>query len=82
MYDNVLLTILYCKWQELLARLTELENRNRDLEEQLSRVQQTQSSTSQSVDKKQENGNEPTLKKRKAFDFSRYICDSYEHAGA
>ncbi|XP_028394094.1 tRNA pseudouridine(38/39) synthase-like [Dendronephthya gigantea] len=59
--------------EELLARLTELENRNRDLEEQLSRVQQNQSSiSSQSINKKQKNEKEPKLKKRKVFDFSRY----------
>ncbi|CAB4005365.1 tRNA pseudouridine(38 39) synthase-like [Paramuricea clavata] len=55
--------------EELLVRLTELENQNRELKERLSTFE---TPSSQSVNKKAKKSNEPKLKKRKAFDFSRY----------
>ena len=55
--------------QELIARLTELENQNKELKERLSTFEH---SSPHSVNKKTKKNNEPKLKKKKAFDFSRY----------
>ena len=60
-------------FQELVARLQELEKQNKELKEHLSSIEQP---SAQPVNKKAKKNNEQKLKKKKPFDFSRYMTST------